>query len=355
VITMTARFNAGWAVALPIIVSFGSVLCGSAKADPLELNQVPVSNAIAKLDKVYGISIVISGTVNPRTPVSFSVDDTSEASYPLFAVNSLANSLGLDFQKSFVISKVADASGQPGPRMDTNSDVIFADNKVDAASAIEKVAMLDGATVQFTDSVTGTVNLTDTDLKAKDAAGQLAQLTHTHWEAVYTLYSRSVSPTAFGKVVDRTNEGQPIVQLPFATYVYAPPPAPAPKVVVDTTKPASAAPTGAPETAVTQPAQTPGVVPTAPYANPYGYPYQAQYGGQYAYPYGYQSYDPYSGQYDNQYTDPNYTPYNDTLDSIPLYNSDMQFSQPYPGGPMIFGNGSLIIPSRNPFGVTVLR
>lgn len=360
---MTARFRMAWAVALPILVSLGSGLSSVAHADSLDFEQAPVSNAVAKLDKTFGVSIVIDGASNPNTPVDVLVADLDRPGARLDAINQLANSLGLDFQKSYVISKVSDDTAIPDVRLDTTSHVVFADNTVDAAAAIQKIGLLDAAIVHFSDPVSGKVNLSDTDLQASDAADQIAKQTHTVWQAVYTLTPRSQPAVERGKIVDRTNEGQPIVQLPFSTYF-----SPAPKVldttpqqqttsvqvpstvVAPATGQAPAATTSQPN-AMALPNQTmPYANPNGyanPYANPYGYPYGNPYASAYGNPYGNSYVNPYANSYGNSYADPNgdaySNPYGDAYGN-PYYNG------PVPG-PTPFGNGAIVVaPSAvNPY------
>jgi len=310
---MTARSKMAWTLVVPIIVSFGSVLCSAVQADPLDFEQAPMSNVVAKLDRTFGISVVVTGRYNPATPVSLMVADPAASNARLDAINQLANSLGSDFQKSFVISKVADASIVPDVRVDTGSHVIFDDNTVDANAAIQKLVLLDNSTVSFADPVSGTVNLSDNDLQVQDAANQIAQQTHTHWQAVYTLTPRSETPSVRGRIVDRTTEGQPIVQLPFSTYI-----APEPKEDLEATTPATDATSKDASKAGTAPASGAAAVGTPATNNdPNAYA------------------NPYANSYANPYANPYYNPY-----LSPYYNP----------APTSIGNGAVIVTNGyNPF------
>jgi len=311
---MTARSKMAWIFILPIVVSFGSVLCSAVHADPLDFEQAPMSNVVAKLDRTFGISVVVTGRFNPDTPVSLMVADPAASNARLDAINQLANSLGSDFQKSFVISKVADESIVPDVRVDTGSHVLFEDNTVDAGAAIQKLALLDNSTVSFADPISGSVNLSDTNLQVQDAANQIAQQTHTHWQAVYTLTPRSQTPLVRGRIVDRTTEGQPIVQLPFSTYI-----APEPKEDLDTTTPGTDTTGKDAEKTGTAPASGAAAPGTTPAANSDANAYANQYANPYASPYA------------NPYYNPYFTPY-------------------YNPAPTSIGNGAVIVTNGyNPF------
>jgi len=350
-----------WAVALPILVSLGSGLSSVARADSLDFEQTPVSNAVARLDKTFGISIVVGGANNPNTPVNLLVADLDKPGARLDAINQLANSLGLDFQKSYVISKVSNDTAIPDVKLDTTSHVVFADNTVDAAAAIQKIGLLDAAIVHFSDPISGKVNLTDNNLQASDAANQIAKQTHTVWQAVYTLTPRSLPAVQRGKIVDRTNEGQPIVQLPFSTYF-----SPAPKVPEATTQPsttsvqvpatqASPATSQIPTTAATQPNAVSQPNQVMPYANPYTYPYANPYASAYGNPYANPYYgNPYASAYGNPYVNPYGDAYSNPYGDV---YGNSYYNGPVPGLTP-FGNGAIVVaPSAvNPYsnGFTVI-
>jgi hypothetical protein len=224
---MTVKAIRGWAVALPLILSCGAGLSSPARADSLNIQQTPVTNAIAELDHSFGVTVVVKGTVDPETPVSVSLDDTSAPGAALDAINQLSNDIGATFQKSYVISRLPSSEPVPSVHVDSTTEIYFGDNSVDAEGAIQRIAHLDAADISYVDPVSGTIFLSDTDFTLPDAANEVARLTHTRWQAVYTLTLGSESNPTQGKVVDRTNEGQPIVQLPYSEYD-APLPKPAP-------------------------------------------------------------------------------------------------------------------------------
>jgi len=219
---MTVKAIGGWAAALSALFLWTGVLSTSARADSLQFDKAPVTDVVAKLDNTFNVTIVLKGDVNPQTPVTLDVDDTTAPNAVLDAINQLSNAIGADFQKSFVISRIADSEPVPPVQINTKTDAAFPDNDdytVDVHYAIQQVAALDGATVDVTDPISQSdVALTDLDLPVADAANQIAQKTHTRWETIYTLTPRSAVPNIEGKVVDRTNEGQPIIEEPFSWY-----------------------------------------------------------------------------------------------------------------------------------------
>lgn len=286
---MTVKAKYGLASAVPLIVAIGALVTAPAVADPLQFQKAPVSNVVSKLDGVFNISIVIRGPLDPATPITLDVPDSSAPSAVLTLVNQLSNDLGANFQKSFVISKVADAIPVSTVHVDTNSSIVFSDTTVNVNDAIQRVASLDGAAVHFADPLSGSVSLTDSTLTVADAANQIAQATHTRWQALYTLTPTTSTVPVDGKVVGWTNEGQKILQLPYSVYIAPPKPE---MVKVDSTKTAAdqqASATG--ETAKLNGAAGSSLgVPSA--ANPYGIGAYGQYN-----PYGAQ--DPSAGLFNS--------------------------------------------------------
>jgi hypothetical protein len=219
---MTVKAIFGGTAVLPVLGLLTGILILPAKADTLQFDKAPVTDVIAKLDSTFAVTIVLKGDISPQTPVTLDIDDTAASNAVLDAVNQLSNATNSDFQKSFVIRKIADSEQAPPVQINTKASAAFPDNDdytVDVHDAIQQVAALDGATVEVTDPISETnVSLSDLDLPVADAANQIAQKTHTEWEAIYTLTPRSAVPTIEGKVVDRTNEGQPIIEEPFSWY-----------------------------------------------------------------------------------------------------------------------------------------
>jgi hypothetical protein len=246
---MTVKAIRGWAVALPLILSFGAGASAPARANPLSIERAPVTNAVAELDRAFDITIVVKGAVKPETPVSLSVDDRDAPGAVLDAVNQLSNDLGGTFQKSFVISKLPKSEPVPPVHVDSATEIYFSDNSVGAEDSVQRVADLDSAEANFVDPVSGTIFLSDVEFPLSDAANEIAKLTHTRWQAIYTITMGNAPNAPEGRVVDRTNEGQPILQLPFSVYE-APPSNPAPTPAADTkTGPGSKADAQAPTTA----------------------------------------------------------------------------------------------------------
>lgn len=278
----------------------------------------------------YGVTIVFRGNVNANLPVTFAVDDPDTPAGRLQAVSDLANALGLDFQKVYVVSKIDAGATVPEVQVDSNGPVNFASTKVPAREAIETVAAVDSALAQINGAVTGDVTLPRRRMTAIDAAALIAKQTQTGWKAYYGLFRRGEEPSRLdGIVVDRTNQGQPITELPLLTYrstIATPAP-----VTTSITAPTPSLPPATPNvatvpntSAVTAPAF--GVSPFgySPYGyNPYAY-------NSYAYnPYAYNPYvygNPYASAYvapDGSMSSPGYvyTPGVGVEDAVPGYNA----------------------------------
>ncbi|MBV9850825.1 MAG: hypothetical protein JO250_14215 [Armatimonadetes bacterium] len=193
-------------------------LVSRAGADPIAYDQMPLSNIVAQLGQKYGVSIVLKGelTRDAARPVTFSIGDAGTTPTRLQAINALANAAGVDFQKGFVVSKVASDDVPPPVKIDSNGYVIFKDKTMPARDAITAVATTDSATVQISGDVTGDVTLSKTTLRTAEAAAEIARQTHTRWRAYYALTPRAAAQR--GKVVDRNDSGQAIVELPFTYY-----------------------------------------------------------------------------------------------------------------------------------------
>ncbi len=110
------------------------------RADTLTFDRTPASNVVAQMSHRYGVTIVFRGNVNANLPVTFSVDDAETPAGRLQAVSDLANALGLDFQKVYVVSKIDAGTTVPEVPIDSSGIVNFPATKVSAREAIETVA-----------------------------------------------------------------------------------------------------------------------------------------------------------------------------------------------------------------------
>jgi hypothetical protein len=193
-------------------------LAGPAGADPIAFDHAPLSNIVAQLSQQYGVNIVLKGSLaqNPSRAVTLRVGDPGTTPTRLQAMNALANAAGVDFQKGFVVSKIAADDVPPPVKIDSNGYVVFKDKTVSAKDAIAEVATTDNATIQVSDDVAGNVTFTKSTLRTADAAAEIARQTHTRWRVYYALTPRSMGLR--GKVVDHSNDGQAIVELPFTYY-----------------------------------------------------------------------------------------------------------------------------------------
>lgn len=267
-------------------------LAGRAGADPISYDQAPLSNVVAHLNQQYGINIVLKGglTQNPGRPVTLSLGDATTTPTRLQVINALANAAGVDFQKGYVVSKMAADDVPPPVKIDTNGYVIFQSTTVPARDAIAAVATTDGATIQIGSDVTGDVTLPKTTMRAADAAAEIARQTHTRWRVYYALTPHGMAQR--GKVVDHNNGGQAIVELPFTYYGSQSPPE---EKVADngtdnagaTTQTNTNSPTGSATNALPYSYAPALAYPTTPYytygtgygMTPFGTPYPTQYGG----------------------------------------------------------------------------
>jgi len=202
-------------------LTVSAVLCWAAagRAETLTFNNTPASNVVAEMSKRYGVSIVLRGNVNANTPVTLSVDDPDTPGGRLQAVSDLANALGLDFQKVYVVSKIDPGTTVPEVKIDSNGPVVFSSSKVSARDAIQTVAAVDGAIALISGVIDGDVTLPGSTMNASSAAALIAKQTQTVWKAYYGMYRRGQGPTRLNDVVvGHTSSGQPITVLPLLTY-----------------------------------------------------------------------------------------------------------------------------------------
>jgi len=325
-------------IALPAALLAGLFLFTAipSRAETISFSNTPASNVVAQLNRQLGVTIVFRGAVGASRPVTFSVDDPSTPGGRLDAVSSLANALGLDFQKVFVVSKIDAGATVPEIKIDSNAPIVFPTEKMPAREAIQIVASVDSALTQISGAVTGDVVFPNRRMRATDAAALIAKQTQTGWKAYYGLFKRGQGPQRLeGVVLDRTAGGQAITELPLLSYrntISRPAP-----VVVTGVKPApNTLPGAAPNVAVV-PANNP--LYTQPYGySPYGFdPYSySPYGG-------YGGYPPYGGY-------GGFSPYG--YGGYPVQNGAI-----YPGyqyaptgnGPVGTGGGSTVTPVQPDF------
>ena len=272
-------------------------LVGPAVADPVSYDQVPLSNIVAQLGQQYGVNIVLKGNLatDSSRPTTLHVGDPGTTPTRLQAINALANAAGVDFQKGFVVSKMATDDVTPPVKIDSNGYVVFKDKTVPARDAIAEVATTDNATIQVSDDVTGDVTFSKMTLRTSEAAAEIAQQTHTRWRAYYALTPRSMGLR--GKVVDHNNGGQAIVELPFTYYGSKEPPAAASSTGAD------GAPAGTPQNPGLNAGNPVGYGPVAGGANVAPYSYVSPFGyGQMPFTYGNgYSADSFGNPYQTQY------------------------------------------------------
>jgi hypothetical protein len=235
-----------------------------ASASTLVFDATPVTDAVAQIDKLFHITIEIKPGIDADGVVSFAIADADSPGGRLQAINSLATALGGDYQKVFVVSKIADDSASSDPVIDVDAPVVFSDTDQSAKDAIETVAAIDDANVQFYTPVHGSLMLTDKEMSAPDAARELARQTHTRWKAYYAIIPRRHGLVANGgKVIGYTDGGQPITEMAIQSFRKPlPPPVPETKDSANGTTAQKAAEANAP-------------AQQAPEQNPMSSPYNA--------------------------------------------------------------------------------
>jgi len=245
----------------------------------LDVTSAPVADVVSQFHRIFGGNIVIKPGLSANRAVSFTVNNINEPGAAVETVQDLANALGADWQKTFVISRASDDSAAK-PLIDSNAPANLKSATMPAEDAINLVANLDGATAQFYSPVSGTVHFSSTDLTAPEAAKEVAEQTHTVWKAYYALVPRGRAGVPLGaKVIGRTASGRPILEMPTVSF-RTPPPDKTPEPETQT---------------ATNPANAPVAIPpnAGPAMNPY-YGSPSQYGyspyfgnGFSAYPYNY--------------------------------------------------------------------
>jgi len=272
-----------WMAAVASAVSLGALSIPATAApmssQSLDVVSAPVSDVVSQFHRIFGGNIVIKPGLSVNRAVSFTVNNIHEPGAAVETVQDLANALGADWQKTFVISRATDDSA-PKPLIDTNAPADLRSADMLAEDAINLVASLDGATAQFYSPVSGTVHFSSTDLTAPEAAKEVADQTHTVWKTYYALVPRGRGSVPLGaKVIGRTASGRPILEMPTVTF-RTPPPDKTPAPETQT----AANPANAP--VATQPYTGPAMNPY--YGNPSQYGYLPYYGNGFtAYPNNY--------------------------------------------------------------------
>lgn len=195
-----------------------ALLTASVRADTLNLTDVSAANAAAQMSKRYGITVVYRSPVTGRR-VTLSAEDPDTPAGRVQAVNDLANSLGMDFQKVYVVSKVDSGAAVPEVAVDTDAPVVFPALKTSARDAIKLVAGVDGAEAQISDAITGDVTFPSRRMTVSKAAALISKQTGTVWKAYYGLFKPGDGPARLqGNVVGKTTDGQPITAVPLITF-----------------------------------------------------------------------------------------------------------------------------------------
>ena len=199
---------------------------GSALADSLDFKSTPLSEAAARIGGAFHVKLDLSRGIDPRRSVTFSVLHTEQNGALLEAVNSLANAIGADYRKEFVLSPAPAGLPPAAQVIDAATAPVSFDNEtVPAAQAITIVAGVDQASVQVPASVQGTVTFSSKNLTVQDAMRQIAIQTRTQWNVAYTLTPHADGASQSGRVIGHTASGQPIIEIVGVTFRKATDPA----------------------------------------------------------------------------------------------------------------------------------
>ncbi|MDQ2798706.1 MAG: hypothetical protein M3Y13_03575 [Armatimonadota bacterium] len=243
-------------------------LAAAAQADPITFSGTPASSVVSQLSHQYGVSIVFKSDVNFTQPVTFSVADITAPGGRLQAVRRLANALGMDIHKVYVVSKIDPGTTVPSVKIDNNGPIEFSATKVPAQEAIREIAAADGATAKISSVIKGSVVFPHRLTTASKAAAIVAKQTKTVWKAYYGFTQRPGLPMRYAATPPAA---PPVGALPT--------PAAPPDNVPATPLP------NAP-TVATVPNTDQSILPTVPpmpYGN-YGYGYNPYVSGGFGYP-----------------------------------------------------------------------
>jgi hypothetical protein len=202
---------------LLLTAGIGLLIGTAVQADTLSFTNAPASNVAAEMGRRYGVSIVFKGAVNGNQPLTFSVDNADTPGGRLQAISYLADALGMDYQKVYVVSKIDPGTTVPEVKIDSDGPVVFPTTKVSAREAIHTVAAVDGALVQISKLVQGSVVFPNPRMTAPEAAASIARQTQTVWRAYYGFFkhgdaSAKLSTVVVGQGSDAANA------LPLLTF-----------------------------------------------------------------------------------------------------------------------------------------
>lgn len=325
------------------LLAVGASLClmPTVRADTLTFSSTPASNAVAEMSRRYGVSIVFRSAVNSSRTVTFSVDNADTPDGRVQAMNDLGNALDMDFQKVYVVSKIAPGTSVPEVKVDSDGPIVFPTAKIGAREAIKTIAGVDGALAQISGAIEGNVVFPSRRTTAAAAAAVVAKQTGTVWRAYYGFFKRGEEPARLkGDVVDRDINGNAIAALPLVTFRN--------QVAIPAPTTGAAGTGGGPSV----PDASAGFAPGFGFS-PYGYP---GYGYDYGSPYGYGGFgypSPNGGvAYPGMiYTPglgaepvmpgmnaPGFLPPGSTVTTVPTTNTGVLPDFPYTGGgPVVIG------------------
>jgi hypothetical protein len=208
---------------LPLIAGMAACSLSSVQAAPLVLDNVSALDAARQISDQYGVNIVFKGDFGSAKPVSFTLTDADADGARLEAVNALANAIGADFTKTYVVSKAVGETA-PALHIDSNASITFPSTTIPISDAVTMVANVDNAIAQVTPDVTGDVTFSATKLTDADAAAQIAKQSNTRWKVFYAMTPRTNGHALRGKIIGNTAGGSPITELPYVYYKHIPTP-----------------------------------------------------------------------------------------------------------------------------------
>ena len=162
---------------------------------------------ISSFTSMYGEKIVQS-----NSPLQPAPADTAPPTVRLSAVEAIAQSHGLTWEKVYRVSPASAFAPvttllQADQMVDQQGTVSLDVRGLSAYSAIRTVAASDDASVRFSPSLAmGSINANLSDKTVGQAIASLARRTHTHWSAEYVLAPPIQAPVN-AAIVDQRAEG----------------------------------------------------------------------------------------------------------------------------------------------------
>ena len=260
--------------ALPTLAQTAAPATATASdASPASVNSSKAS--VAQFSAMYHVPVIQDTTPMVALPLG------SEPTARLDALQQLAADNRMTWRKVYQVSPATADSPSTSltsaeQMVDQPAQINLSASGIPESSAFKTAAAADNATVEYTDGGAAqetSVNLDGSSLPQVIAS--LAQQTHTHWQAVYTLAPITGSSTAPSPTADTAHSNLPHAQQlatqysngPFTIHFANPPQSTA----ATSAAPATAAAANAPQHAPDSPASAQGGPATSGHVNAYGY------------------------------------------------------------------------------------